>query len=204
LNLHRSSLLQECNAGFSMSPNANDALLAEVLQRNERQFAETLSTNIAPPDGMCVVSKALSASVRNVFLKMCGLDLELVDSPLSGCAISHFDASGIITISGPIQASVVLSLHENLVFAAAEAFLGKRPVRFDSDSVDLVGELTNMVAGNAKERLSMDGLVLGLPSVVTGRGHHVSFARDMQVSALAYTCPTGQLTIEVGVAPHKN
>ncbi len=182
-----------------MSPQVGSDLLAEVLHRNEQRLA----VGVLPGhSNQCTNSKLLDAlrhSAESVFSKMCGVDLQLQEKIDSGCAARHFDISGIISISGGIKSSIAVHITSQLVFAAAENFLGSCPGKLDADMLDLVGELTNMVAGGAKERMDLDGLSLGLPTVVAGPAHQFAFSSGMNVSSLVFKSTQGLLAIDVGL-----
>ncbi len=63
----------------------------------------------------------------------------------------------------------------------------------------MVGELTNMIAGASKDRIGIAGITLGLPTVITGKGHTVPFANSAYFEILQFSSPHGQLTVEIGV-----
>ncbi len=113
--------------------------------------------------------------------------------------VSQYDCSGFIGVSGALQGSIVVSLDQDVAFAAAEAFLGSRPTSINAEVIDMVGELTNMIAGASKDRLGIPGISIGLPTVITGKGHTVSFANSVHVEILQFSSPHGPLTVEVGV-----
>lgn len=182
-----------------MTQQTGSSLLAEVLQRNELRLMN--STVAAEPmeDCQSKLLKAIIQSAQSVFSKMCGIDLEFQEQADIGCAAKHYDVSGIIAISGALPTSLAMHMASSLIFASAENFMGIRPTKLDADMLDLVGELTNMVAGGAKERLDLPGLSLGLPTVVAGPAHQVAFGTGMRVSAITFQSPLGVLAIDVGV-----
>ena len=70
----------------------------------------------------------------------------------------------------------------------------------NTDVVDAVGELTNMVAGGAKSQLTEYQLSISLPGVIKGAGHEVCFPSDVTPICVPFTCVWGALKIEVGLA----
>jgi chemotaxis protein CheX len=70
----------------------------------------------------------------------------------------------------------------------------------NSDVVDAVGELANMVAGAAKAELEEFSLSVSLPNVITGKNHMVRFPSNVQPICVPFTSPWGNLTLEVGLA----
>ena len=61
-----------------------------------------------------------------------------------------YDVSGIIGLVGDVSGSVVISFPEDLVLLMVENFVGEKKETVDDDVVDAVGELVNIIAGNAK------------------------------------------------------
>jgi chemotaxis protein CheX len=87
------------------------------------------------------------------------------------------DVSGVI---GMVQASLEGTLTLCLTFETIRNILpqvvGKSVSITHEMAVDAVGEITNMIFGQIKRDMSERGyqLKLGIPCVVTGRGHFVS------------------------------
>lgn len=130
---------------------------------------------------------------------MLNWETELIGIHSNDGFMSKYDCSGFIGVSGPLQGSIVVSLDQDVAFAAAEAFLGSRPSAINAEVIDMVGELTNMIAGASKDRIGIPGITLGLPTVITGKGHTVTFSNSAHVEILQFSSPHGQLTVEIGV-----
>ncbi|MEQ1827120.1 MAG: chemotaxis protein CheX [Pirellula sp.] len=113
--------------------------------------------------------------------------------------MSRYDCSGLIGVSGAVKGSIVVSVDQDVAFAAAEAFLGTRPTSINAEVIDMVGELTNMIAGAGKDRMGIAGVTLGLPTVITGKGHSVTFDHGAHVEILQFSSPHGPFTVEIGV-----
>jgi CheY-specific phosphatase CheX len=71
------------------------------------------------------------------------------------------------------------------------SFFGGKPTSVDEEVLDMVGELANMIGGNAKERMTLNEVNLGLPTVICGKGHRVSFDPGAQVELLPFSCVHG-------------
>ena len=131
-----------------------------------------------------------------MFSTMCGMPLKRDDAIESAAIIDHPHVSGIISLTGSFKSNVILNLHQDVVFGAAEAMLGMEVNAMDHDVLDLVRELTNMVAGKSKERLNLVGVSLGLPTVVAGQCHRIALKSDTSIDSLAFLSPCGPLLIE--------
>jgi chemotaxis protein CheX len=141
---------------------------------------------------------------KDVFSMMLNWETELTGIFSMDGFVSQYDCSGFIGVSGALQGSIVVSVDQIVAFAAAEAFLGSRPNSINAEVIDMVGELTNMIAGAGKDRIGIAGIALGLPTVITGRGHTVTFANSAHVEILQFSSPHGPFTVEIGVRGLKN
>jgi CheY-specific phosphatase CheX len=179
-------------------------LVNEILERNAR-ISSTSSTAVdeAAMDGLSALQESLNRclieSTESVFTTMCGWSLERGTVANYDGHTTRHDISGIIGLNGALRATVVVSFDQELVFAAAEKFLGDRPRSLNGDVVDLVGEFANMIGGNAKERLSMPNVVLGLPTVVAGAGHFIAYNSQMAVTTIPFKSEYGSMSVELGL-----
>jgi len=94
-----------------------------------------------------------------------------------------------------------LSLSKEVAIKAASAMLMMEATELNSDVVDAVGELTNMVAGAAKAKLEELNLSISLPNVIIGLGHEIHFPSNVTPISVPFTCEWGALAIEVGLVP---
>jgi chemotaxis protein CheX len=146
-----------------------------------------------------LLNKPFIESTQAVFSMMLGCKV-VPGTPLQIFDFkSSHDISGIIGFSGALQGTVVISLDQEVAFSASEVFLGDRPVAINDEVIDMVGELANMIGGNAKERMPLAGISLGLPTVISGKGHCVSFEPGALVELMPFETPWGPLTVEVGL-----
>jgi chemotaxis protein CheX len=146
--------------------------------------------------------KFLSPFVRctkDVFSMMLNWDVSLVGVTTNDHNAKRHFLSGIIGLSGTMRGSMVLSVDREVAIAAAAAFLGSRPDGVNSDVIDTVGELTNMIGGSSKDRIGLVGINLGLPTVVCGEGHTVNFDQGAHIEMLRFASPHGPFTVEVAL-----
>lgn len=184
-------------------------LVNEVMERNARMTSasalttSTLTTEEPGTEGLdglqATLNRCLIESTESVFSTMCGWCLGRgAVIKYDGFSPRH-DISGLISLNGEIRATVVVSFDQELMFAAAEKILGDRPSSLNGDVVDLVGEFANMIGGNAKERLSMPNVVLGLPTVIAGTGHFIAYNSHMAVTMIPFKSEYGAMSIELGL-----
>jgi chemotaxis protein CheX len=138
-------------------------------------------------------------STKAVFSTMVGVDIKLAD--LCRCQRFHcaFDISSVIGFSGSIRGMMVIGMDKAVAFSIAEELLGHRPTEIDAEVSDMVGELANMIGGNAKERMGDFNIALGLPTVVSGQSYHIAFHSDDHLHLLCFETPWGPLSVEFGL-----
>jgi chemotaxis protein CheX len=113
------------------------------------------------------------------------------------------EVSGVIGLSGKAQGRVVVGLDREAALRATEAMLQERPPEINGDVVDAVGELANIIAGGAKAQLEHLHLSVGLPSVITGKGHSIQFPTEVTPICIPFDSEWGSITVEVGLSePH--
>ncbi len=78
------------------------------------------------------------------------------------------DIIGVIGLSGTAQGIVALKLPVNTALAVVGKMIGAELRSVDSSIIDGVGELVNIIAGNAKVKFAGHSISLSLPTVVRG------------------------------------
>ena len=139
------------------------------------------------------------ASVKTVFQTM--LQTELVISrPVIKQEDEHSaDVSAIIGLSGDAVGAVVLSFPLTTAIRVASKFAGVEMTPTHPDFSDALGELANMVAGQAKAKFEGISASISLPSVIIGREHIVSQSRHAPRLALPCDSVLGRFCVEVAL-----
>lgn len=138
-------------------------------------------------------------AVENVLSTMLSLHVEVGQPALRNNAEPEADVSGIISVFGDMQGTVVMAFPTPTAEALASLFIGVEVTADSDDFADAVGELANMVAGNAKAELTGKMLTIGCPSVVIGKGHRVFQNRELPVLQIPCTCDCGDFVVEVSL-----
>ncbi len=139
------------------------------------------------------------ASICDVFNMMLACELTRGQLEVKTSSIPAYEVSGVIGMSGRAAGTVVVSLSREMAIRVAGALLGERPDTIDSEVIDAVGELTNMVAGGAKSRLEGLELSIGLPTVICGKNHTVNFPSNAMPFVIPFQSAWGPISIEVGL-----
>ncbi len=90
-----------------------------------------------------------------------------------------WDISAIIGLTGEARGAVVISMKKNLALKLTGVLTGSEHPDLDDEVVDAIGEIINIIAGNAKRGLEESfRLVISLPTIVRGRGHTILWPND--------------------------
>ena len=125
-----------------------------------------------------VLAKEITTAVCNAMRETFGV--EVIPGPYElgeGMVSLVGDVSGVIgMVQSHLEGTLTLCLTFETVRDVLPQVVGKSVSITHEMAVDAVGEITNMIFGQIKANLSQRGyaLKLGIPCVVTGKGHFVS------------------------------
>lgn len=139
-------------------------------------------------------------AVTTVFKQALDLTLKRGEISLKDSAQPSLDLSALLSLTGKASGLVVLSMDREVAMHAAEVLLGEKINSVNQDVIDLTGELGNMVAGKAKSLLAEYEMNLGLPSVITGKNHSISFPSNVQPITIPFSTDMGEVHIDAGLA----
>lgn len=139
-------------------------------------------------------------STVSVFRTMLSCDLDRGELHLKDGRQPNHEISGVIGLSGRAIGTVVVSLSREMAIAATEAMAGERPTTIDADVVDVVGELANMVAGQAKAQLEELEMSISLPTVISGKNHSIEFPTGVTPIGVPFSSGWGDICVDVGLA----
>jgi chemotaxis protein CheX len=117
---------------------------------------------------------------KNVFKEFVGAELE-VDRPYFAeqTAVAEWDISSVIGLTGEARGAVVISMKKSLVLRLTDMLTGATHTEIDDEVVDAIGEIVNIIAGNAKKGLEEAfRLVISLPTIVQGKEHSVKWPNE--------------------------
>ncbi len=137
------------------------------------------------------------SSVQNVFSMMLQLQVEVQDPALIDATSATYDVSGIIGLSGDVVGSVVISFPTEAAERIVTVFTGMEMTVEHEDFTDAVGELINMVSGNAKADFENRDVSISCPSVVTGPNHAIGRPKDIPCIGIPCETDCGNFVLEV-------
>ncbi len=108
------------------------------------------------------------------------------------------DVTGLVGLTGKQSGSVSLSFTKDCAVAIVKNMLGDEIEDIISDVKDAVGEMTNMISGQARAGLAERGLVFqgSTPTVIMGDNHTIAHLAKSPIMAIPFTTEAGGFTIE--------
>ncbi len=109
------------------------------------------------------------------------------------------DVSGIIGITGEAQGSMSISFEADCIKAIVGNLFGMPVEEINDEVKDAVGELTNMICGDARRRLEAQGISLqaGTPTIVAGPQHQIRHIVSGPCLAVPFETDHGKFVVEV-------
>jgi len=137
-------------------------------------------------------------AVRRLFRTMLDLPLSIGQPSLNREATPQHDVCGIIDVIGNVNGRVVVSMPESVAATLASALLGEAIAQLDESAIDAVGEIPNMIAGNAKTDFPGGVSAILVPRVVVGR-ESVPYPAATPLIQIPIETGAGPLNIDVAL-----
>jgi CheY-specific phosphatase CheX len=157
-----------------------------------------MSASISTPD----IRDYISRHLADVFDTM--LSMKVATSPDGEIPVFKERVSGSVGFIGEtVTGSVYLHLPGAFASQATGAMLGMPPEEqaSDSDIKDVVGEMTNMVAGGFKSWLCDAGLLCALttPAVIRGSSFAITASQGVERIPLRFDCGESSGIVEITI-----
>lgn len=146
------------------------------------------------------INPFIEATLRSLEM-MAGLTAEKSGLAIKEDLITTYDLSAIIGITGEPSGSVILSFPASLACRIASNMLMEEIATLDRSVEDAIGEIGNIVVGDARRLLIQDGfnLSISVPTVVVGQGHKISRSGDVPCIAIPFRTDFGEFEVNVGL-----
>lgn len=112
--------------------------------------------------------------------------------------VAEGDISAVIGITGHYTGSISVSFSRPCAIALVKAMLGDDIQDVLQDTRDAVGEITNMISGQARAGLAEMGIILqgSTPTVIVGDFHTITHSPGVAVVAIPFITKHGDFTLE--------
>lgn len=113
--------------------------------------------------------------------------------------IARGDVTGVIGITGEKNGTISVTFTKDCAVSIVKNMLGGDIEDIVQDVKDAVGELTNMISGQARRGLSEMGYVFqaATPTVIMGTNHTIQHVSKGPIMAVPFTTEAGDFTVEV-------
>lgn len=113
--------------------------------------------------------------------------------------VAKGDVSGIIGLAGDVKGSISVSFSEACILPIVSKMFGEKLTELNDEVKDAVGEISNMISGQARQKLEIIGrnLQAAIPIVIMGRNHTISHITKDKIVAIPFKTDGGEFTIEV-------
>lgn len=108
------------------------------------------------------------------------------------------DVSGVIGLTGHKKGAIVISFSTSAICQIVGGMLGETYTELNDDVKDAVGELTNMISGDARRSLQEQGIIFeaGIPNIVSGPGHQIESMTKGPVVAIPFELNGATFVVE--------
>ncbi len=139
-------------------------------------------------------------STLEVTRSMAQLEAILGSPALKTNQTSQGEVTGLIELaSSDNRGSLAITFSKDALLLVYQRMLGETLTDLDESTLDLAGEITNMVCGGAKQRLSAKGFEFNLtrPIMLSGFEHEIKHLGSGPVVTMALQLEQGSIYIEV-------
>lgn len=150
----------------------------------------------------------------NPFIKATGHVLQTIASTeakagkpfLKKDKVACGDVSGVIGLTGDVSGTISVSFTENCIFNIVSNMFAEEVNELNEEISDAVGEIANMISGQARQELEVLGrnLQAAIPAVVMGKNHTITHITSHPIIAIPFDTDHGDFTIEVCFEENNN
>lgn len=122
-----------------------------------------------------------------------GLGMCAVQAPCVGVSSVPPQESGVVTgmigVHGNVSGFVTVSWSERFAIKAVEGLLSEEFGQLNSEVIDGVGEITNIIVGGIKSSLAGTGWAfpnITVPSVIVGSGYQIAYAKGLEFLCVTF------------------
>jgi len=109
------------------------------------------------------------------------------------------DVSGILGLTGEANCTISVSFDRQSILSIVSNMFGEKMEEMNDEIRDAVGEITNMISGQARQKLDELGrsLQAAIPIVIMGENHTITHVSRHAVTAIPFSTESGDFTVEV-------
>jgi chemotaxis protein CheX len=109
------------------------------------------------------------------------------------------EVSSIIGLAGETIGAIVLSFPRECAIKIVSIFANQQHSTLSNEVIDGVGELVNIIAGNAKKDLIDFKISISLPGVIIGKSYMIKWPKGIPVICIPFKSEAGDFTVNVSL-----
>ncbi len=127
-------------------------------------------------------------AAQTVFTTMLGISLNIGKPILKGAKTTSGDLTGIMSLVGDKKGTIAISFGEGGALFVFNSLVGDTSKTIGPEVVDAIGELTNIISGQARKEFESTGLNLkaSIPIVVVGKGVETNFITNIPIVSIPF------------------
>lgn len=127
-------------------------------------------------------------AAQTVFKTMLNIDLSLGKPNLREAKTTSGDVTGIMSMVGDKKGTIAISFKEEGALYVFNSLMGDDAPSICPEVVDAIGELTNIISGQARKEFENSGVNLkaSIPMVVVGKGVETNFITKLPIISLPF------------------
>jgi chemotaxis protein CheX len=131
-------------------------------------------------------------AAQTVFKTMLSIDLSLGKPTLRDAKTTSGDVTGIMSMVGDKKGTIAISFREKGALFVFNSLMGDEASGIIPEVVDAIGELTNIISGQARKEFENSGVNLkaSIPMVVVGKGVETNFITKLPIVSLPFNFST--------------
>jgi len=116
----------------------------------------------------------------------------------------RWEISGVIGIVGSTEGVIVIRLTRNMAFKLLKetGMVGKTSKEINSLVTGMVGELANIISGNAINVITDKRVDITVPIIVQGPNHIISWPQKGPIISIPFTTPYGPFEMQINIIYH--
>ena len=138
-------------------------------------------------------------AATNLFREYLGFKLTIGSPFVRADPQDLSEVSGLIGLAGETVGAVVLSFSRETAIAIVSKMAAKTYNALGTEVIDGVGELINIIAGNAKRDLEDFRIEISLPGVITGTTYRIHWPEGIPVVCIPFESEVGKFSVNVSL-----
>ncbi len=162
----------------------------------------TLDTATSASMTAAIVNPILAAA-KETFTTMFSSSITRKELGLKTSDTKFYGLNAVISLTGEAVGSLCISVPDATAFEAVYRMLEIRVDKTEGLASDTIGEMANVIAGTAKNRMTQFDLDLGIPNVIRGTNVTIDFPSSASPMYVTFDTDLGELMLVFGFIINK-